>query len=62
MVLRVRIGVVIEVEDDIWADTSRDTVAKCAHLRDHQPSGQIKYRLANYLDWEKIIRNGAAVL
>jgi hypothetical protein len=32
MVLRVDIGVVVEVEDDIWADTSGNTVTKCADL------------------------------
>jgi hypothetical protein len=36
MVLRVDIGIVVEVEDDIWADTSADTVTKCTDLHGGQ--------------------------
>jgi hypothetical protein len=36
MVLRVDIGIVVEVEDDIWADTSANTVTKCADLHGGQ--------------------------
>jgi hypothetical protein len=42
MVLRVGIGVVVEVENDIWADASGDTVTKCADLCGRQLSEQSK--------------------
>jgi hypothetical protein len=39
MVLCVGIGVVVEVESDIWTDASGNTVAKCADLWTRQLSG-----------------------
>jgi hypothetical protein len=42
MVLRVHIGVVVEVEDNVWADASTNSITKGADLHGGQQSEQGK--------------------
>lgn len=51
MVLRVDIGVVFEVEDNVWADASTNTIAKGADLHGGQQNEEGRISVQKTPTW-----------